>query len=727
MSRADSTMRRRSTFLAMESDYLVNPAALERGAFEVFAETEGISVMTQATRKHADKRVKQIDDIPRSESHALVEPGMKKLLGQWLASGICGNNISSSCLYVVALCAQPAGKYAPLALAAICVLLYLFRRIYTEVVSALPVNGGTYNLLLNTTTKGKASVAACLTMLSYVATAVISSSSAMRYAHSLCGECEEFSVVWATVGVLSFVAFLNLIGISESAGVALLIFVFHLTSLTVLIVMCAVKAITDMPDVTFFGADGTNTTLPVLVYNWEHTEPPDGAALGLFFGYASALLGISGFESSANYVEQQKPGVFPKTLRNMWLAVTFINPLTSFLAQCLLTVDNIGAQAESGALLSLMGKVASGRWLEVWIIIDAALVLTGAVLSSFVGFTGLVHRMTMDRCLPQVLLRTNKLRGTKHNIIMSFWTLTSCLVLFTQGNVVIMGGVYTIAFLSVMCLFVVGNALLKLRRSSLPTPLRASWKVVILAFVMMLAGLLGNILSRDALALQAFFIFGAIFVLPVMFMLNRTSIMRVLMQSTQAWSDLYQGDKWRKRPAGAKPLDDTDGEFASDASVGDVSVDVSDDKASAGCMDGCWQRFYGFIKHQIHDRAAGRLDSYQDKPLIYFTSQDSPPELARAIQYLLQNEQRRWIKFVRFYKEHVPEEEPAVYNALRKLYPQLNIDYAAIEGEFTPAQVRRVSYRFKVPTTFMFMASFGSTFEYSYTELGGIRIITADE
>ena len=39
------------------------------------------------------------------------------------------------------------------------------------------------------------------------------------------------------------------------------------------------------------------------------------------------MLGISGFESSSNFVEEQKEGVFPKTLRNMWLAVSFFNPM----------------------------------------------------------------------------------------------------------------------------------------------------------------------------------------------------------------------------------------------------------------------------------------------------------------------------------------------------------------------------------------------------------------
>jgi amino acid transporter len=63
-------------------------------------------------------------------------------------------------------------------------VLYLFRNIYAEVGTALPLNGGAYNALLNTTTKAKASVAACLTLLSYIATAVISANEAMHYAQT---------------------------------------------------------------------------------------------------------------------------------------------------------------------------------------------------------------------------------------------------------------------------------------------------------------------------------------------------------------------------------------------------------------------------------------------------------------------------------------------------------------------------------------------------------------
>ena len=58
----------------------------------------------------------------------------------------------------------------PICLLVVGVILFAFRSIYGEVVTAMPVNGGSYNALLNTTTKPIAALAACLSMLSYIAT-----------------------------------------------------------------------------------------------------------------------------------------------------------------------------------------------------------------------------------------------------------------------------------------------------------------------------------------------------------------------------------------------------------------------------------------------------------------------------------------------------------------------------------------------------------------------------
>ncbi|NVK50548.1 MAG: amino acid permease, partial [Cyclobacteriaceae bacterium] len=106
-------------------------------------------------------------------------------LNQLSATAICGNDISSSVLYVSALAIAFAGQYAWITLLIVSLVLFLFRKIYGEVVGALPLNGGAYNALLNTTSKSTASFAATLTILSYMATAVISANEAIHYLHHL--------------------------------------------------------------------------------------------------------------------------------------------------------------------------------------------------------------------------------------------------------------------------------------------------------------------------------------------------------------------------------------------------------------------------------------------------------------------------------------------------------------------------------------------------------------
>jgi hypothetical protein len=48
-------------------------------------------------------------------------------LTQFPATAICGNDITSSCLYVSALALIAAGRWAPLVLLIVAAVLYLFR------------------------------------------------------------------------------------------------------------------------------------------------------------------------------------------------------------------------------------------------------------------------------------------------------------------------------------------------------------------------------------------------------------------------------------------------------------------------------------------------------------------------------------------------------------------------------------------------------------------------
>ena len=410
-------------------------------------------------------------------------------LGELASTAISGNDISSSVLYVSALAIATAGGYAWITLAIVAFVLFFFRKIYGEVVGALPLNGGAYNALLNTTTKKMASMAATLTLLSYMATAVISGAEAMHY----------LSAVWhflhtetpapinmlfptyieiATVLLLTAFAALVINGISESAIVAIAIFLFHLFSMALL--MAA--------SVYFL----MNHGLEFFNINWENKS--DNMWWAIFMGFSVSMLGISGFESSANFVEEQEQGVFPKTLRNMWIVVSVLNPLMAFFALSMFTQDYVAGH-QSGLLAEMATKTTGGAsWLRMIISTDAVLVLSGAVLTSFVGVTGLMERMTLDRILPNTLLKKNA-KGVSYLLIIVFLILAISVLIITQGKVDLLAGVYTISFLSVMTLFVVGNFLLKFKRKKLPRPEVAPYYGLIIALSGVLIALVGNIIN----------------------------------------------------------------------------------------------------------------------------------------------------------------------------------------------------------------------------------------
>ena len=150
-----------------------------------------------------------------------------------MATAICGNDITSSCLYVSGIVIVYAGALAPLALLLAAGVLYLYRKIYTEVVEALPLDGGAYNALLNCTRKFDASFAACLTLLSYLATAVISAKTAAEYSKDL---LPYLPTLETTAVILILFAGLTILGITDSARVALGIFVLHMVTMTLLVV-----------------------------------------------------------------------------------------------------------------------------------------------------------------------------------------------------------------------------------------------------------------------------------------------------------------------------------------------------------------------------------------------------------------------------------------------------------------------------------------------------------
>ncbi|GAB3292697.1 hypothetical protein GCM10027511_06080 [Hymenobacter humi] len=575
----------------------------------------------------------------------------EKKLNELEATAICGNDISSSCLYVSALAISYAGQYAWLALLVVGAVLFLFRKIYGEVVGALPLNGGAYNVLLNTTSKRNAALAACLTILSYMATAVLSANEAMHYLHTL---WHGLPIISATMGLLALFLLLTILGMSESAIVAVVIFITHLVSLTLLVSVAVWYLFTH-------GVDN-------LSLNFQMPVKGGSIINALFFGFSAAMLGISGFESSANFVEEQARGVFQKTLRNMWVVVTVFNPLIAFLAIAVLPLVEVGQHTET--LLSHLGTVTGGPWLGKLISVNAVAVLSGAVLTSFVGVSGLMKRMALDRILPQFFLKENK-RGSNYVILITFFLLCVSVLLITNGKLGPLAGVYTISFLSVMAFFALGNFLLKGKRPNLPRPVYAGIFTVILAMLGVLVALFGNVKIHPeylVVFLQYFLPTMAV----VYIMLNRMSILNLILSGVESLA------KHLPRASRLARL---------------------------------------MVRRQLRELG--------NQEFVFFTKGDNVSNLNKVMAYVVENEFTHRLKIVTLLKdgEKYPEELLNDIRVLDRAYEQIEVDFVTMEGHFGPKLIDELSQKWNIPKNFMFIGSPGDRFPYQISELGGVRLI----
>lgn len=574
----------------------------------------------------------------------------KSKLNELEATAICGNDITSSCLYVSALSIGYAGQYAWISLLIVAVVLYFFRKIYGEAVGALPLNGGAYNILLNTTSKSNAAVAACLTILSYMATAVLSANEAMHYLQTL---FHHLPVITATLCLLAFFLGLTLLGLTESSKVAVVIFAFHIISLTVLIASSIFYILLNDTTVLF-----ENFRLPM----------EGGIMVALFLGFSTAMLGISGFESSANFVEEQKPGIFPKTLRNMWIAVTIINPTIAFLAIAVIPVAQIGEHKES--LLSFLATSTAGNWLSWIISVDAVLVLSGAVLTSFIGVSGLIKRVALDRILPQFFLKENK-KGASYRILISFFMLCVSVLFVTKGKIEPLAGVYTISFLLVMGYFAFGNMLLKIKRSRLPRPETAAPFIVALATFAVVLAIYGNIRLHP----EFLVVFLQYFVPAILFIFaakNRNQILRLILT---------------------------------------IVTSVFDETLH-----------YTRLSQKKISKTIRNLESQE---FVFFSKADDISGLNKVLIYVSENETTNKLKIVTVLKvgETISEAFLNDIKVLDRIYSDISIEYITIQGNFGPELIEGLSQKWKIPKNYMFISSFGKDFHYQISELGGVRLI----
>ncbi|SGZ01980.1 BQ5605_C033g11178 [Microbotryum silenes-dioicae] len=587
----------------------------------------------------------------RKQRSAQMDRDGESSLGKWSASGVAGVAVAGSPLYAFPTLVGVASIYSPISLLIATLLLSVWRPIMIELASAFPIDGSNYIYMLNSsTTKTFAIVACALTLLDDVCTAVVGAATGAAYIPV------EWNVPWMTVILIIAVTLIALSGVKGSAEVTTAILIFHLLTLAMLALF----------GIVHWAKEGNG----VLRSNWiEHQAVGAGQVVKqIFLGVCVAFLGVTGFETAPDYISSVRKGCYPTVLTSLQVIAVWINAPLMLITLAVLPFDDI---LGVDSVLKSVATRASGRWLSLWISIDAVLILGATVLSGIVSADALLCRIAEDGLFPRFLLLRLPRTGAPW-VALNFFCI-GCLVVYasTGASLSILSGIFAIVFLSIMALYPIASLLASYHRPYLPRKPRASLWLNLLALSLTLTFVGGNLYIAPGTN-SIFFAYATVLILGLVVLSKRSRGMKVV------W--------WVVDQTG-------------------------------------WTKKWGWDKSVV--RWMKRL---RTGPVLLFVSTDEVNKLFDMVSYIRSNEETSHVKLVYCYLSihSIPSELEANYKILDESFPSITIDLLLVQGNFSPELVDALVIRTGVESlSRCFVGCFTERSKAGWEAFGGVRIIAA--
>ncbi len=302
---------------------------------------------------------------------------------------------------------------------------------YIEISWRNPEGGGVVTI----TTKAFGPMWGCLggmlITVDYFLTTAISSVAGFQYIGSAFPAIDGHIMLLACVGV-AVLALLNVIGIRESAGVAL---VMACASFVVNMVVIAIAVVTMTAEQwsTVLSRLGTGNNI---------------STYQLLVGFSSAWLAFSGLES----ISQLSPSMrLPLRRTTRWAMAAVI--VTMVLTSPALTALSIGLlpehfkAAESERFISELGSIAGGLGVKLAVVFTASSLLLFAANTAIIGSYHVFLALVKSEFFPKFISLRSKTFNTPHIAIGIATVIPGLVILASQGNMKILGDMYAFGLL----------------------------------------------------------------------------------------------------------------------------------------------------------------------------------------------------------------------------------------------------------------------------------------
>lgn len=382
-------------------------------------------------------------ELARSSSASLRQ------LSPLLVWAVVFSDIGTSIYYVPGILYQQVGDAAPLFILVALVGFVLLASKYVEICWRHPEGGGVVTVASEVFSPRMGLLGGLLISVSYFVTSAISSLSGIVYLSGLFPFLEQH-VVGVTVLALVLLAAVNIVGIRESALLAL---VMAATAFTVNIGVMLVVMLR-------IGPSEWGRMLGQLF---------QGEALStrnLLIGYSGAWLAFSGLESISQLSPAMKLPIRATARKGMWFVVGSIlltSPLLTLFSVELLDLAVKSDTLKQERFISELANLWGGLPLQVAVVASASSLLLFAANTAIIGAYHVFLALADAHFLPELVTWRNQRFGTPHFAILVATVVPIVLVLATGRDLVMLGDLYAFGLLGAFLLTSLGLDLVRWR------------------------------------------------------------------------------------------------------------------------------------------------------------------------------------------------------------------------------------------------------------------------
>ncbi len=415
---------------------------------------------------------------PKFKQVFVLSTAMLSFISFWKAASVVLCDFGSSAYYAGGIAMRAFGPAFPWFILGVMLFSGLMLGVYTESCT-LFVRGGVYVVVREAMGKVMAKLSVSALVFDYALTGPISAVTAGLYLGGLLSNLlpllhvnwhvpdRAFAVVFALL-VTGYFWRENIRGIEESADNNFKIIVFVSGVAVLLLGWSGLtlwhRGFTLPPLKPVFTPEALGWTVH---FPWLKAV----GLVGVVMAFGHSILALSGLETLAQvYREIEDPKVqnLKKAVVSIFVFSVLFTGLLTFIAALIIPPDLVaGKYAEnllSGLALELDGPYLGRLAMQVLVVISGALMLVGAVNTSFVGANGVLNRVAEDGILHDWFRHLHRKYGTTYRIVNLIAVIQVLIILASGGDIFLLGEAYAFGVLASMSFNTFSMIILRFKR-----------------------------------------------------------------------------------------------------------------------------------------------------------------------------------------------------------------------------------------------------------------------